>query len=154
VAYPKELLESAVVACQVTPQTQATLRRAVSTAYYALFHFMIDEACRNWSRAEQRHRLARVFEHKQMADASNRCLSKYASVVQGSTEWHLRSVAYSFQSFKKSATRLINDLSVTLSGGDVAMDILSVENAFTSWGIIQNEQIARDYLYSLLFKER
>lgn len=27
---------------------QASLRRAVSTAYYALFHFLIDEACRIW----------------------------------------------------------------------------------------------------------
>ena len=27
---------------------QASLRRAVSTAYYALFHLLIDEAVGNW----------------------------------------------------------------------------------------------------------
>lgn len=30
---------------------QASLRRAVSTAYYALFHLLIDEAVGNWGRS-------------------------------------------------------------------------------------------------------
>jgi len=42
---------------------QASLRRAVSTAYYALFHLLISEATLNWKRAEYRDALARVFEH-------------------------------------------------------------------------------------------
>jgi uncharacterized protein (UPF0332 family) len=29
---------------------QASLRRAVSTAYYALFHLLIHEATRNWKK--------------------------------------------------------------------------------------------------------
>ena len=28
---------------------QASLRRAVSTAYYALFHLLVDEAVSNWA---------------------------------------------------------------------------------------------------------
>jgi hypothetical protein len=40
---------------------QASLRRAVSTAYYALFHLLIHEATQNWKRAAQRHLLARAF---------------------------------------------------------------------------------------------
>jgi uncharacterized protein (UPF0332 family) len=33
---------------------QASLRRAVSTAYYALFHLLIDEAVGNWVVARRR----------------------------------------------------------------------------------------------------
>lgn len=46
--------------------TQASLRRAVSTAYYALFHFLIDEAVGNWGVVRQRSILARSFEHSNM----------------------------------------------------------------------------------------
>jgi hypothetical protein len=37
-------------------------RRAVSTAYYALFHLLIHDATRNWKRAAQRPLLARGFD--------------------------------------------------------------------------------------------
>jgi hypothetical protein len=76
-AYPYELLESAYSLVQVSPETQANLRRAVSSAYYALFHLLIGEACNNWSRSEQRGRLARKFEHPRMRDASKQCVDKY-----------------------------------------------------------------------------
>jgi hypothetical protein len=46
--------------------TQASLRRAVSTAYYALFHLLIEEAARNWAIARQRSILERTFDHGKM----------------------------------------------------------------------------------------
>src|SRR5580698_6369369 len=51
---------------------QASLRRAVSTAYYALFHLLIQEATRNWKRAQQRPLLARAFEHGRMKVACDK----------------------------------------------------------------------------------
>jgi len=45
---------------------QASLRRSVSTAYYALFHLLIQDASANWSRLDTRDYLARAFEHKTM----------------------------------------------------------------------------------------
>lgn len=48
---------------------QASLRRAVSAAYYALFHHLIAEAVAYWRIEEQRHTLARVFEHGKMKNA-------------------------------------------------------------------------------------
>lgn len=49
---------------------QATLRRAVSTAYYAVFHFLIDEAVRRMvrgrDRATHRELLRRSFDHGEM----------------------------------------------------------------------------------------
>lgn len=53
---------------------QASLRRAVSSAYYALFHCLTDQACRNaigakHGQARYRQVLARAFAHSVMRDA-------------------------------------------------------------------------------------
>lgn len=45
---------------------QASLRRAVSTAYYALFHSLVDEAVGQWGVERQRGMLGRTFEHGKM----------------------------------------------------------------------------------------
>jgi hypothetical protein len=55
-----------------TRPRQASLRRAVSTAYYALFHMLIGEATLNWKRVDQRDLLARFFEHGKMKTASDK----------------------------------------------------------------------------------
>ena len=45
---------------------QASLRRALSAAYYAVFHLLIADAVTNWRRDDQRDSLARTFEHGKM----------------------------------------------------------------------------------------
>ena len=68
-----ELLQEAIRSIETasSDDLQARLRRAVSTAYYAIFHLLIYEATANWSRPEQREKLARAFEHRQMRRASD-----------------------------------------------------------------------------------
>ncbi|MGA2598499.1 MAG: hypothetical protein ABSH09_16095 [Bryobacteraceae bacterium] len=46
-AYHDDLLKQALQLVRDTPSTQLTLRRAVSAAYYAAFHFLIAEATSN-----------------------------------------------------------------------------------------------------------
>lgn len=53
---------------------QANLRRAVSTAYYAVFHFLVDQACRSvlgtqQGQAAYRRLLGRAFDHSAMKGA-------------------------------------------------------------------------------------
>lgn len=57
-AYANELLELAQELDNLHPDHphQPSLRRAVSTAYYALFHLLISEATANWQRPELRWR--------------------------------------------------------------------------------------------------
>jgi len=54
--YPDHLLEQAhhLAKRERNRPRQASLRRAVSTAYYALFHLLISEAASNWKRVEHR----------------------------------------------------------------------------------------------------
>jgi hypothetical protein len=72
---PEGLLEQAQHLVRREPRRpkQASLRRAISTAYYALFHLLISEAVLNWKRAADRAALARMFEHAHMR---NTCATK------------------------------------------------------------------------------
>lgn len=69
-SFPEELLELACDLQRREPEpNQAILRRAVSTAYYALFHLLIGAAVRNWAPERHRNVLARTFEHPKMKAA-------------------------------------------------------------------------------------
>jgi hypothetical protein len=153
-AYPRELLDSAMALHRSQPETQAALRRAVSTAYYALFHFLVEEACGNWMRPEQRPRLARMFEHRNMFNASNRRIAEFRGAAPGAPESRLYSVAFAFRQLQDNRHFADYDLSATLSRDDVALDLKAVEEVFATWQEIREEQIAQDYLFSLLFKDR
>ena len=50
-------------------KTEATVRRALSTAYYTLFHLLIESACNNWPEP-QRSNIARQFDHRRMKEVS------------------------------------------------------------------------------------
>lgn len=71
-AYSGDLLELAkhLASPELAAPRQAHLRRAVSTAYYALFHLLVSEATLNWARPELRSELGRFFAHGKMKSAS------------------------------------------------------------------------------------
>src|SRR5580700_5099901 len=69
-AFPDELLRLSQLLRDLQPADQATLRRAVSTACYALFHLLIAEPTADWVRPELRAVLARSFDHGPMKTAS------------------------------------------------------------------------------------
>jgi hypothetical protein len=154
VPYPGDLLNSARSLGRVDPATQATLRRAVSTVYYALFHFLVEEACANWARPEQRHALARTLIHKHMFDVSNGRIRQHKNAAQGSAESQLYSVADAFNRLQQERHKADYDMSDTFSAADVELAINLAADAFESWNTIRHEQIAQDYLFALLFKER
>ena len=72
----KDLLEQArrLATLDIRKPKQASLRRAVSAAYYAVFHLLVDEACRvqigaQHNQAPFRQVLGRAFAHGVMKDA-------------------------------------------------------------------------------------
>src|ERR1022692_4150586 len=69
-----DLLDQAIQLVHKEPKNpkQASLRRAVSTAYYALFHLLISESVANWGRVNMRASLGRAFDHGTMKDASKK----------------------------------------------------------------------------------
>jgi hypothetical protein len=153
-SYSQELLASARALRGVRPETQATLRRAISTAYYALFHLLIEEACGNWARPEQRPALARVFTHRRMADASRLRVKIWQTATPGSTEFAVRSVASAFWELQQWRHRADYDLSASIDASNVDEVLNLASTAFDTWQSIRNEQLAHDYLFAILFQER
>ena len=151
-SYPRDLLDAAIELYRVDPQTQATLRRSVSTAYYALFHLIIETACANWP-PSQRIRVARQFEHKRMKEVSADVVRKGRPPVSA-VQTGLIAVTNTFVQLQENRHAADYDLGVVLMPDEVALDILLVEDAFRTWGDIKDDPIVQDYLFSLLFKDR
>jgi hypothetical protein len=115
---------------------------------------LIGDACKNWSRPEQRARLARNFEHARMLSASKQCVDRYKSAASGSMESDLFTVAHAFFQLQEKRRIADYDLSKSLERTDADLDIFLARSAFDGWKRIQAEQFAQDYLFSLLFKDK
>jgi len=136
---------------------EASLRRAVSTAYYALFHLLVSEATLNWKRADQRDALARVFEHGKMKSACQKKVNdlnayfktKPAAGRELTNAEHLHTVSETFIEAQQKRHAADYDNSRVWTRTAVMAQIESVANAFQSWRAIRNEQAAQAYLVSL-----
>jgi len=67
-----ELLEDAYLLADkgVSDNRQTLMRRAISTAYYAAFHLLVEDFVEHWEFADQRTRLGRMFSHGPMRNAA------------------------------------------------------------------------------------
>src|SRR5579864_5721243 len=73
-AYHDELIQHAIFLSELNrphEPRQVDLRRAVSAAYYGLFHLLTTEAAQNWKHQNQRDRFARMFDHGRMKTCSS-----------------------------------------------------------------------------------
>jgi hypothetical protein len=133
---------------------QASFRRAISTAYYALFHLLIQEAVQIWSSSNSaRLALERRFEHRVMKDVS-------LSVAQGSWKgWtaptipipaELRSVAAALVNLQRVRHQADYDNAELWGYSDVGAIIADTHDAFDNWAKIRTHPAANEYLLSLL----
>ena len=131
--------------------TQASLRRSVSTAYYALFHLLIQEASANWSRADTRDYLARAFDHRIMKQACTWAENAtYDTAISPQVITKLRSVARAFRELQLQ--RHLADYSNATKWDRIkaSAKVDQAKTAFHDWKSIRNEFVAQKYLVSLL----
>jgi uncharacterized protein (UPF0332 family) len=134
------------------------LSRAVSTAYYALFHLLISEATSNWSESSLRDALGRVFEHHKMKSACETRVSELTSYFDGNpppsreqvVSIHLHWVANTFVQSQQQRNDADYNTSKEWTDTEVLTQIDSVTQAFKSWRIIRGELAAQTLLVSLL----
>ena len=159
VAFHDDLLRQASHLVHFEPETpaQASLRRAVSTAYYALFHFLISEAVANWNQDVLRSYLARAFDHAAMKNASNRVLDNKKFPFSGENPVvveKLRRVAESFVELQDKRHIADYDNTTVWTPVTALTQVTSAEQAFLTWRGIRHEPIAQAYLVSFLVKNR
>jgi len=151
-AFAEDLLEQAyhLARRERNKPKQASLRRAISTAYYALFNLLIREASSNWKNDAQRMRLARSFEHGKMKKVSDAVVHLKFSGHDRQIVAGLKNVADAFASLQEARHGADYDGARKWSRTEVLGIVKQADTAFGTWREIQNEAIAQDYLLSLL----
>lgn len=157
-SFPEDLLEQAFHLARREPKRprQASLRRAVSTTYYALFHLLIEEAVRNWKRPRERYALARMFEHQNMSSVCRSCRDNLTSRLARATavETGIHRIADTFATMQQRRHTADYDSSFRWTRTQAIEAVESVEGAVASWKAIRHETTAQDFLVTLLIKER
>lgn len=163
-SFPSDLLEQARHLANREPKRpkQASLRRAVSTAYYAIFHLLSIETAKNWKRPAERFIVARMLDHTRMGKvckAKRDKLNEYLNTRPTPGRdldilKHLHVITNTFGEMLEHRHRADYDGAIKWSRTDVLEKIESVEAAFRSWRAIRDEHEAQDFLVTLLLKER
>lgn len=142
-----------------TRPKQASLRRAVSSAYYALFHLLSDEASKTLVRgmrnsADLQARTARTLDHGAMARA---CRAFSAGALPSSLRFllpldaDLRLVAERFAEAQENRHLADYNLQVTFNRTDTLNFIDQVEEAFDAYNRIQESDATTYFLFALFF---
>jgi uncharacterized protein (UPF0332 family) len=133
---------------------QAFFRRSISTAYYALFHLLVQEAVQLWSgSATARFSLERRFEHKTMKDVSNAVLRnswRGWSVPSPVMPRELEAVAKVFVKLQEARHQADYDNAKTWESTAAEAHVTDAQTAFEDWAKIRTHPAANEYLLSLL----
>lgn len=154
-AYHDDLLAHAVELVHTVQPTQLTLRRAVSAAYYAVFHLLIAEATSYWGNASLRAALGRAYDHGTMKTASNRILdaSKFPFAGEDATAVkNLRFIAQAFNQLQEDRHFADYNLTKDVDPPEALAQVKSAQEILSTWPSIRGRQIAQAYLVSLLVK--
>src|ERR1700722_8335419 len=163
-SFPIDLLEQARHLANREPKRpkQASLRRAVSTAYYAIFHLLSIETAKNWKRPAERSTVARMLDHTPMVKvctAKRDELNEYfktrpAAGHELDVLKHIHAITNTFVEMLQHRHTADYNGAIKWSRTDVLEKIESVEAAFQSWREIRDEHEAQNFLVTLLLKER
>jgi len=159
--YPHDLLALARQIAELYPKPashQPSLRRAISTAYYALFHLLIADGVAYCGDKQLASALARIFEHGAMKSASDTKVSEINSLFDPkppdeplrTVAYHIHNVAETFGQAQNNRLDADYNLSREWQPDQVLLLIEGVESAFASWDIVRAEQAAKEYLFSML----
>lgn len=158
---PEQLLEQAKFLLSRQPN-QANLRRAVSTAYYALFHLLIRATVLKWNEPLHQARIARIFEHERMKKVSGATIKSIgigtdpgdSNSIEVIRRTELTKVAQSFIILQQARYDADYNLENPLDPADAVAQINRANSAFVSWETARDSEAAKEYLFALLFKEK
>lgn len=158
---PEDLLEQAehLLARDATRPKQVNLRRAVSDAYYALFHFLIREACaRLVAGRDLRNLTARAFNHGDMKKACQAFRSptpaKYLAPLVGSVPADLGQITELFVKLQEERHDADYNLARRFTRTEVGRVVSQVRDAFGAWDRVKASPAAAVFLVALLVGDR
>jgi hypothetical protein len=125
---------------------KSCMRRAISTAYYAVFHLLIEDFVSQWAIEDQRARLARMFTHQKMRDAPFKPMDKESLTP---VEVTLTDVIRRFGQLQSDRHRADYDVGWNILPTDVNAAITQAEAIFEKWHSIRDEEVSRNHLLSM-----
>lgn len=144
---------------------QGNLRRSVSSAYYALFHFLIEQSTRRYigaaaSDAGLRALMARGYGHDEIYVAAKSFAGGTLpdivtrSIGPISIPGGLKSLAQLFLEAQDQRHEADYDLAARLLRANVFSLLERIEKAFRAWPRIQNDSATRLFLHVILVWKR
>ena len=131
---------------------EADLRRAVSTAYYALFHLLIHESTtRIIAIAAMRPRVVRAFEHRDM----RRVCEEYSRPMDPAGNpilQEIQNISAAFTTLQQARHASDYDTAFTLVYANAKASVELAETSFVDWSIIHADPSADRFLTDLLFR--
>ncbi len=139
---------------------QASLRRAVSAAYYSLFHLLVDESTKmmfgqSANRRAFRDVLARGFAHATMAEAcrsfrGGSLPAQIDIVVRPLTiPTDLRTVASTFVRLQEERHRADYNRALPFSKAEVQNLLQEATDAAMAWQQVRDDEVAKFFLIAL-----
>ena len=157
----RDLLEQArhLANRERTRPRQASLRRAISASYYALFHLLIYEGqTKLITPGMARERVARAFEHRDMKNLSREFATPAISAGQldvltgGLTiPNELQRVAATFVELQEARHEADYNVNTRFVRSEVNNLVDRTQGAFADWTAIRGNPVASHYLAALLF---
>lgn len=158
---PEDLLEQAqfLVQREQRRPRQASLRRAVSTAYYPVFHLLSASAASQASPPApvgMSVRVQRALEHGSMKEAAKRFESgnlpdHIGQLVTKPLSAPLVAVARSFVRLQDERHKADNDVAIRFERTRSQDAVALATQLFVDWNTIRNTDDARVFLASLMF---
>jgi hypothetical protein len=157
---PADLLEQAehLSRRELKRPRHASLRRATSTAYYALFHLLTADAALALGQQLQpsaRFQLQRSFNHTQIKEVcgrfqQNTLPSSIESLIGSAASSSLKGVAYSFIVLQEARHSADYDLNSRWDRARAKEDVERARDAFATWKTIRKTPEANVFLISFL----
>jgi len=164
VALANDLLEQAnfLSGREANKPKQASLRRAVSAAYYAVFHLLAEEAAAQATVAAPRglsQRAQRALEHGEMKQAAQnfdgRQLPRHIQpLLSTPLSLELIGVARNFVQLQELRHEADYDVTAKFDRTTVQRQIKLAEQLFQNWNQIRGTEESKVFLAALMFGKR
>src|SRR5450432_2625569 len=115
------------------------------------FHLLVDDFVANWPFLDQRARIARMFNHQRMRDASFAPKDKRNPTP---VETQVMDMITAFGQLQGDRHRADYDTGWKLVGTDVANAITLAETTFSKWHAVRGDDLAREHLLSMFGAKR
>lgn len=144
---------------QALGPTQCDLRRAVSTAYYALFHLLVEDTGQRWQGGTKASEagLQRALDHGPMRQVSMQFSTPNWTDWRGSVNvvpLQLRRVAGTFADLQEDRHIADYNNQEPWTNTEVQEILIGVALAFQDWHSIRTDPMAGNYLLAMLIGKR